>query len=102
MSGGRDPGVQPERTRLAWRRTTLAATVAVLLFVRQAAVSGSGPAGHLAVAAAVSVWAVLLLAAHRRLRRLGGRQPAAPGLGTVWLATGCTLALSALGVVLLW
>ncbi|MDK1475710.1 DUF202 domain-containing protein [Streptomyces sp. 549] len=101
MSAGRDPGVQPERTRLAWRRTTLAASVAVLLFVRQALVSGSGPEGWLAIAAAGVVWAALLLTAHRRLRGLATARPAPVAPGTVWLVTGGTLALAALGFVLL-
>ncbi|WIB26723.1 DUF202 domain-containing protein [Curtobacterium sp. MCSS17_015] len=60
-----DPGLQPERTALAWRRTGLAITVAALVAVRiLPEVLGPWaivPAG-LGLAAAVAV----LIAAHRR------------------------------------
>lgn len=52
----RDPGLQPERTALAWQRTGLALLVAALVVVRDGLVTG-GPAGlpvvGLGVAAAV-------------------------------------------------
>ncbi|MEV6785516.1 DUF202 domain-containing protein, partial [Streptomyces sp. NPDC051098] len=63
----RDPGLQPERTRLAWRRTTLSFTVAAVLAARQAAGGDPGPAGLIAVALSVLVWLVFLRLAHVRL-----------------------------------
>ncbi|PZF57862.1 DUF202 domain-containing protein [Curtobacterium sp. MCSS17_008] len=62
-----DPGLQPERTALAWRRTALALVVAALVAVRiLPEVLGAWavlPAG-LGLVAAVAV----LVAAHRRHR----------------------------------
>ncbi|MFC7219340.1 DUF202 domain-containing protein [Streptomyces polyrhachis] len=97
-SGGRDPGAQPERTRLAWRRTTLAAAVAALLGVR-AAVHGSGPAAY--AAAVVLVWLALLALAQRRIGALAAARPAVVALGTVWGTALCVVALALCGALAL-
>jgi len=55
------PGTQPERTRLSWRRTVLAATVVTLLVARL-----SVPA----LALAVLDWLAVLVLAQRRISAL--------------------------------
>ncbi|MFJ6195549.1 DUF202 domain-containing protein [Micromonospora sp. NPDC092111] len=85
----RDPGLQPERTRLAWRRTALALTVATVLAVRLALTGGV--AGALLAAAAVLVWAGALAvgwgrAAGRGPVRVGTRAVPLLALGTAGLA----------------
>ncbi|MFC4505466.1 MULTISPECIES: DUF202 domain-containing protein [Streptomyces] len=70
VGGARDPGLQPERTRLAWRRTTLSSTVAAVLAVKTALHGGTSAVGVVACALSVGLWLLFLLLAHRRIRVL--------------------------------
>lgn len=60
-----DPGLQPERTALSWRRTALAALVVAALMLRQAAYEGWGLAS-IAPLSGVLVLGVLALGCYRR------------------------------------
>ncbi len=65
----RDPGLQPERTRLAWRRTLLALTGVTVLEIRLAL---TGPAFDAVLAGlAVAVWLATLLVGWRRATGAG-------------------------------
>ncbi|MEV4494224.1 DUF202 domain-containing protein [Micromonospora arborensis] len=89
MSTARDPGLQPERTRLAWRRTLLTVTVVAALAVRLA--STGGTPGALIAGLTVLVWGALLMLCWPRgtgtgPARTGGRTLPLVALGTVGLA----------------
>ncbi|MBL1107649.1 DUF202 domain-containing protein [Streptomyces sp. 5-8] len=97
----RDPGLQPERTRLAWRRTTLSASVAAVLAVKTALHGGLSAAGIIACALCCGLWLGFLRVAHHRIRALaaGGPPPAlAPRLATA--AVLCAMALALCAAVL--
>jgi uncharacterized membrane protein YidH (DUF202 family) len=96
-AGGRDPGLQPERTRLAWRRTTLSATVAGVLAVRTALYAGTG-LGLAVCALSCGLWLAFLHLAHRRIRTLSavdGSPPAALAPRQASAAVLCTVAMAA-------
>ncbi|MER7397667.1 DUF202 domain-containing protein [Streptomyces sp. NPDC000151] len=101
----RDPGLQPERTRMAWRRTTLSCAVAVVLAWRQVLLTRE-PTGAEVVLVALLVLAGLafLTAAHTRMRTLAAPattgRPRTMDARTALLAAGCTLVLVGLGAAI--
>lgn len=99
---GRDAGLQPERTRLAWRRTTLSCSVTAVLALRQS-LHGTGSAVELTGVAVIAlVWLAFLWVAQRRIRGLAATRPAALAPRAALAAVACTVALSvfAMAVIL--
>lgn len=94
-SAGADPGLQPERTRLAWRRTALALTVVTVLLVRLAL--DGGPAGALTAAGALLVWGAAVSVCWRRATGTG---PAPTGGRSLPLAALAATGYALLGVLL--
>lgn len=100
-AGERDPGLQPERTRLAWRRTTLSGTVSAVLAVKTALHGGPSPAGVVACALGCALWLGFLLLAHRRIRALTtADSPSAIAPRHATAAVLCTVAMAVCGAAL--
>ena len=93
-----DTGGSAERTRLAWRRTSLSATVAAILLLRLA-LNHPHPGLAIAVSALAALsWVTLLVLSQRRVRALPATLVSAAPL--VLTTAGC-LCLGLLGVVLI-
>ncbi|MEK0099777.1 DUF202 domain-containing protein [Streptomyces sp. NPDC056002] len=98
----RDPGLQPARTRLAWRRTTLSCTVAAILAAKATLSGGADALGALGAALCFVAWLGFLAVAHRRIRDLAlheARPPVLP-LRAAVVAVACSVALAAFAVAL--
>ncbi|MFD9109612.1 DUF202 domain-containing protein [Streptomyces bottropensis] len=96
----RDPGLQPERTRLAWRRTTLTGAVAAVLAAKSALHGGPSTPGVLAAALCAVLWLGFLALAHRRIHTLAASRPPALPLRVATTAVLCVIALAACGAAL--
>ncbi|MFE7567238.1 DUF202 domain-containing protein [Streptomyces sp. NPDC057539] len=97
----RDPGLQPERTRLAWRRTTLSCTVVAVLAARQAVHGGATAAGIAGAALSALVWLAFLGVAHRRTLALDAAAPGPLPARAAIAAAGCTILLALFAVAVL-
>lgn len=85
-----DPGLQPERTRLAWRRTALALTVVTVLALRLALTAGWAGVGPAALV--LVTWGVTGALCWRRGSGTGPAPTGGRALPLVALATtGYTL-----------
>ncbi|WP_086831639.1 DUF202 domain-containing protein [Streptomyces sp. NRRL B-24572] len=98
----RDPGLQPERTRLAWRRTTLSCTVVAVLAVKLTAGDELTARGLIVLALSSLVWVAFLAVAHRRIRSLDAARPVPLSHRGALLAAVCTIALAVLGAAVIW
>ncbi|WP_306319311.1 MULTISPECIES: DUF202 domain-containing protein [unclassified Streptomyces] len=99
----RDPGLQPARTRLAWRRTTLSGTVAAVLALKATLSSDAGPVRFVATALCLLLWLGFVAVAHQRITGLA-RNEAAPPIMTRRQAAAaalCTVAITLCAAALL-
>jgi uncharacterized membrane protein YidH (DUF202 family) len=93
-----DPGAQPERTALAWSRTTLALIVAGLLCVRVAPSATGVALAALVVCAGAGLHLRRARLQHRRRgRRLRAGEPVADPV-SILLATLITIVLGLIGL----
>lgn len=100
MNTTADHGAQPERTRLAWRRTVLSGTACALLLGRLAFSRGLDDAGALALALTMLCWLALLLVAQRRIRAMSQQHPTGVARTMAAVTAACAL-MGLLGVLLI-
>ncbi|MET9971432.1 DUF202 domain-containing protein [Streptomyces sp. NPDC006356] len=99
----RDPGLQPERTRLAWRRTTLSGAVAAVLAMKSALHGSVSVAGIVVCALCCGLWLAFLALAHRRIHALAASPeppPLAPRHATATVLFTVALAVCGAALVL--
>ncbi|WBB60242.1 DUF202 domain-containing protein [Streptomyces sp. WMMC500] len=101
MSDARDPAAQPERTRFAWRRTTLAFAVVVVLEIRRLVAEGGSAGGYAGLSLALCTWLAFLATGQRRIAQLAATAPAAMAPGRVLVAGACVVASATSAAVLL-
>lgn len=87
----RDPGLQPERTALAWRRTALAIFVNGALLVRAAVEAQSPLLAVVSVLILASALATAAVGSHRRTALIYGVVHQAPHAAAARFVLGATV-----------
>jgi uncharacterized membrane protein YidH (DUF202 family) len=98
----RDPGLQPERTALAWSRTGMAVLVNALLALRAGWSIQSVPIIGLGVLLLASCAAAVAYGAVRRRRLSAGIAPLAPPALAIWMVAAVFMVACATGVASIW
>lgn len=101
MTAARDTAAQPERTRLAWRRTALTATVTALLAARFALVEGESALQLVLTALIALTWVGFLVGVQRRIFRLRDARPTPMNAPWPLLAALTVLLLTGLAALML-
>ena len=95
-----DPGLQPERTALAWNRTALAVAVNGVLVARGAAQQGSAALGGVAALIFVAAAGFAIVGTRRRAALLAGSGiSGAPHAQLITFAFGAVMLVSVAAVL---
>jgi hypothetical protein len=92
------PDSAPDRTRLSWRRTTLAGTAVLILLVRLALLQDNRTIAVTMSALGALCWVTLLIIVQRRIRALA--LPGRPSRKVLAVMAAACACFGALGVVL--
>jgi uncharacterized membrane protein YidH (DUF202 family) len=98
----RDPGLQPERTALAWSRTGFALLVNALLALRAGWTVQSVPITGLGVLLLMCCAGAIAYGALRRRHLAAGLRPLAPPALAIWVAAAVMMLACATGVASIW
>jgi len=100
--GTRDPGLQAERTALAWSRTSLAVLANALLVVRSGLVSERTTITALGFVLLLAAAAIYLHGAWRRRELLSVHRAVAPRAGVMVAAALMAMTACAIGLASVW
>jgi uncharacterized membrane protein YidH (DUF202 family) len=99
---GRPPaGLAAERTRLAWRRTTLSGVALVLIAASRAVIDGLTPVEMTAVAVMSLLWLASVAVAYRRITTLSHIEHSPPPRRAPALVALLFTATALIGLLLL-